>query len=71
MPSHAESTAAAHGAEHHTPSDDHDDAHVSAGHGHEEAALGPFDVVMWTFAIVGVMLGVLVWAAFAISTTSI
>jgi hypothetical protein len=26
---------------------------------------------MWTFGIVGVVLGILVWAAFAIATTSL
>jgi hypothetical protein len=71
VPSHAGSNSAAHGSDHHTPSDDHDADHVPTGHGHHEDELGPFDVVMWTFGMVGVMLGILVWAAFAISTTSI
>ena len=69
--SHAEANSAAHGGDHHTPSDDHDADHMPTGHGHHEDELGPFDVVMWTFGMVGVMLGILVWAAFAIATTAI
>ena len=47
----------------------------AAGHGDDSHGggdtLGPFDVVMWTFGMVGVMLGILVWAALAIATTAI
>ncbi len=49
---------------------DHVTGHGDDSHGHGND-LGPFDVVMWTFGIVGVMLGILVWAAFAIATTSL
>ena len=70
-PTHDDANSAAHGADHHTPSDDHDAEHATTGHGHHETELGPFDVVMWTFGMVGVMLGILIWAAFAIATTAI
>lgn len=48
---------------------DHATGHGDDSHGGND--LEPFDVVMWTFGIVGVLLGVLVWAALAIATTSI
>ena len=55
-------------------SDPHAADHVT-GHGDDSHGggdtLGPFDVVMWTFGMVGVMLGILVWAALAIATTAI
>jgi hypothetical protein len=50
---------------------DHATGHGDDSHGPERNDLGPFDVVMWTFAIVAVMLGILIWAALAIATTSI
>jgi hypothetical protein len=50
---------------------DHAAGHGDDSHGSGGDALGPFDVVMWTFGMVGVMLGILVWAALAISTTAI
>jgi hypothetical protein len=49
---------------------DHVTGHGDDSHGHGGTDLGPFDVIMWTFGVVGVMLGVLVWAALAIATTS-
>ena len=62
-------TAAAHAADPHAP--DHATGHGDDSHGHGGNDLGPFDVVMWTFGIVGVVLGILVWAAIAIATTSL
>ena len=56
-------------ADPHAP--DHVTGHGDDSHGHGGNDLGPFDVVMWTFGIVGVLLGILVWAAMAIATTSI
>jgi hypothetical protein len=49
---------------------DHATGHGDDSHGHGEDELGQFDVVMWTFGVVGVMLAILVWAALAIATTS-
>jgi hypothetical protein len=54
-------------ADAHAP--DHVTGHGDDSHGHGGSDLGPFDVVMWTFGIVGVVLGILVWAALAIATT--
>ena len=56
-------------ADPHAP--DHVTGHGDDSHGHGGDALGPFDVVMWTFGLVGVALGILVWAALAIATTAI
>lgn len=41
----------------------------AGGHeaGHAEEPLGPIDVVAWTYAVVGVLLGLVVAGAFAIS----
>jgi hypothetical protein len=50
---------------------EHAAGHGDDSHGQGEDALGPFDVVMWTFGLVGVMLGILVWAALAIATTAL
>jgi hypothetical protein len=50
---------------------DHATGHGDDSHGHDGNDLGQFDVVMWTFGIVGVVLGILVWAALAIATTSV
>jgi hypothetical protein len=65
------SSSAAHGH-----AADPDAPEHAAGHGddsHEQGgdALGPFDVVMWTFGLVGVMLGILVCAALAFATTAV
>lgn len=49
---------------------DHAAGHGDDSHGHGGNDLGQFDVVMWTFGVFGVVLGILVWAAFAIATTS-
>jgi hypothetical protein len=49
---------------------DHVTGHGDDSHGHGGSDLGPFDVVMWTFGMAGVVLGVLIWAAFAIATTT-
>ena len=62
------SPAAAAAADPHAP--DHVTGHGDDSHGHGGTDLGPFDVVMWTFGVAGVVLGILVWAAFAIATTS-
>jgi hypothetical protein len=56
-------------ADPHAP--DHVTGHGDDSHGRGREALGPFDVVMWTFGLVGVALGILVWAALAIATTAI
>jgi hypothetical protein len=61
-------TAQNHVPDPHAP--DHAAGHGDDSHGDGDA-LGPFDVVMWTFGMVGVMLGILVWAALAIATTAI
>lgn len=61
-------TADAGAVDPHAP--DHVTGHGDDSHGHGGNDLGPFDVVMWTFGVAGVALGILVWAAFAIATTS-
>jgi hypothetical protein len=50
------------GADDHGTDGEHDD------HAHEAAALGPIDVAAWTFGLVGVVLGLVVAAGFAIAT---
>ena len=50
---------------------DHATGHGDDSHGHGGNELDQFDVVMWTFGVFGVVLGILVWAALAIATTSI
>jgi hypothetical protein len=64
----SDTPAAAPAADPHEP--DHVTGHGDDSHGHGGSDLGPFDVVMWTFGVAGVVLGVLVWAAFAIATTT-
>jgi hypothetical protein len=62
---------AAHGHATDPGAPEHAAGHGDDSHGHDGNDLGPFDVVMWTFGVVGVMLGILVWAALAIATTSL
>ncbi|MFI5226221.1 MAG: hypothetical protein ACHQ3P_06050 [Candidatus Limnocylindrales bacterium] len=57
---------------HHDAHDEvHDDAHGGGtGHdAHDAPALGPADWTAWIFGIAGVVIGVLMWAAFAIATS--
>ncbi len=57
---------------HHDAHDEvHDDAHGggTAHDAHDTPALGPADWTAWIFGIAGVVIGVLMWAAFAIATS--
>jgi hypothetical protein len=56
---------------HHTP-DDHGDEHGHDDHAHgDEEILGPIDTIAWGAGIVGVVLGLAVALAFALSTAPI
>ena len=60
----AHDDAASHG-------DDHGSVHEGDdGHGgHGELVLGPVDIVAWTFGLAGVVVGLIMWVAFAIATS--
>lgn len=73
----AEHEAAAEAAEDMAAADAHDAGHGTAGHegehgrdehGHESEALGPLDWGAWAAGLVGVAAGLLVAAAFVLST---
>jgi hypothetical protein len=56
---------------HHAP-DDHGEDHGHDDHAHDEAMpLGPIDVVAWGVGAIGVVLGLAVAAAFALSVGAI
>jgi hypothetical protein len=57
-----EGTAAPHA------SDDHVDAHGHDDHGEAQEPLGPIDVRAWGAGLLGVVLGLVVAAAFAATT---
>jgi hypothetical protein len=50
---------------------DHGETHGHDDHGHASAALGPVDATAWLAALGGILLGLLVGAALAISSGSI
>jgi hypothetical protein len=47
---------------------DHGDAHGHDDHGHAVEPLGPVDVVAWTYAALGVALGLVVAFALAVGS---
>jgi hypothetical protein len=47
---------------------DHGDAHGHEDHGHAVEPLGPVDVVAWTYAALGVALGLVVAFALAVGS---
>jgi hypothetical protein len=56
---------------HHAP-DDHGEEHGHDDHAHaEDALLGPIDVIAWGAGVLGVVLGLAVALAFALSTTGL
>ena len=56
---------------HHDP-DDHGDEHGHDDHAHGEGEyLGPIDVIAWGAGVLGVVLGLAVALAFALSTAAI
>lgn len=58
-------------AAHHLP-DDHGEDHGPDDHAHrDEEALGPIDAAAWTAGAVGVLVGLVIAAAFALSTGAI
>jgi hypothetical protein len=48
--------------------DDHGEAHGHDDHAHASEPLGPIDVVAWTYATLGVVLGLVVAAALAVGS---
>ena len=56
---------------HHAP-DDHGDEHGHDDHAHsDEDVLGPIDTIAWGAGVIGVVLGLAVAVAFALSTGAI
>jgi hypothetical protein len=56
---------------HHAP-DDHGEDHGHDDHAHEDSdLLGPIDVIAWGAGVLGVVLGLAVALAFAMSTAAI
>ena len=55
---------------HHLP-DDHGDDHGHDDHAHADAPLGPIDVAAWTAGAAGIVVGLVIAAAFALSTGAI
>ena len=56
---------------HHAP-DDHGEDHGHDDHAHEDGdVLGPIDVIAWGAGVLGVVLGLAVALAFAMSTAAI
>jgi hypothetical protein len=57
--------------EHHAP-DDHGDEHGHDDHAHADAEiLGPIDAVAWGAGVLGIVLGLAVALAFALSTAAL
>jgi hypothetical protein len=60
------------GAVAHHAQEDHGDEHGHDDHAHEEGDfLGPIDVIAWGAGVVGVVLGLAVGLAFALSTSGL
>ncbi len=57
------------GGDHHATTD-HGDEHGHDDHAHGAEALGPIDRTVWAAAGVGVVLGLVVTAAFALATSA-
>lgn len=56
---------------HHAP-DDHGEEHGHDDHAHaDDALLGPIDVIAWGAGVLGVVLGLAVALAFALSTSGL
>ena len=55
---------------HHLP-DDHGDDHGHDDHAHTDEALGPIDTAVWLAGAAGVAVGLVIAAAFALSTGAI
>ena len=60
-PGHAEAVA-------HHRTDDHGDDHGHDDHAHGEEPLGPIDVAAWGAGALGIVIGVVMAACFALST---
>jgi hypothetical protein len=56
------------GAVDHHQTDDHGDDHGHDDHGHAEEPLGPIDVAAWGAGAIGVLVGVVTAACFALAT---
>jgi ABC-type Zn2+ transport system substrate-binding protein/surface adhesin len=56
------------GAVDHHETGDHGDDHGHDDHGHDEEALGPIDLAAWGAGALGVVLGLVIAACFAIAT---
>ncbi len=56
------------GAVAHHATDDHGDEHGHDDHAHGEEPLGPIDVAAWGAALLGVVVGAIVAACFALGT---
>jgi hypothetical protein len=48
----------------HGAADDHGDTHGHDDHAHEGLAIGPINVLAWSFGALGILLGFVVAAAF-------
>jgi hypothetical protein len=59
---HDEALIGPHGADDHGDDGEHDD------HAHPVESLGPVDVVAWTYAALGIVLGLIVAAALAVGS---
>jgi hypothetical protein len=55
---------------HHLP-DDHGEDHGHDDHAHADEALGPIDAAAWAAGAAGVIVGLVIAAAFALSTGAI
>ena len=68
---HAADTPGHEGAVGHHLADDHGEDHGHDDHGHGEEPLGPIDIAAWGAGIVGVAVGVVIAACFALATSAL